>query len=941
MEEFLRCSQGHQWRRAADARSWSSAELTCCPLCGRTAETRARPPSPREPAPDVDREVAALHPELAPADDDKAPPPAKPSEPPCLPNIPGYEVLSTLGQGGMGVVYLARQLSLNRRVALKMIGAGAHANARQLARFHLEAEMLASLQHPHIVQVHEVGEHDGCPYMALEFVAGGALDQHLAGQPQPARPAAQLVQTLARAMHCAHQRGIIHRDLKPANVLVTRDGTPKITDFGLAKRLEEDSNTCTGTILGTPSYMAPEQAAGKVKEVGPLADVYALGALLYEMLTGKPPFLAESPMATVQQVTSQDPEPPSRCCPGVPRDLETICLKCLAKDPRQRYASAEALAEDLRRFLADESIQARPATRTERLRKWVRRRPAWAAVVLMTSLAALALVAGGLWHGVRLRAERDRTAVNYERAERNFDRARGAVDQMLTEVSEEVLAEEPHMEQKRRALLDKALTFYKELLEEKSSDPALRQGTAMAYKRVADIYRLLGSENKAEENYRQAIALLGPLAAACPQDSVFRQQLADCHNFRGEVLRQTHRPREAREAYDAALRIQEELGAKFPEEPAYRQEQARTHYNLGILCEEINRPPEARQQLDQAIGILQALAEKFRATPGYRQHLARSYLNLGMVLRRTGEFDKAKEANEQAILLLQKLREQYTRQRDYQYELAAAYNNLGNLLADGRRAPEALTAHRAALALFDNLVIKYPGVPQYRNALANTCNSLGRMAAQQRDWLQAQQHFAEARDHFKKLLDEFPAQVDYQERMARALGNLGELLCLQENWPGARSNFERAIAALESALRPNQENWSCREELRARYQSLAETLVHLGDHAAAAQAAAALPRVFGDRAQDYYYAACFVVRCMPLVKTDKHLDATARQQLTLRYGDQAVDLLREAVRHDCKDLHRLTDEQAKFQPLEQRRDFRQILATLDARTQPGTSKAAP
>jgi WD40 repeat protein len=307
-------------------------------------------------------------------------------------SVPGYEIIRELGRGGMGVVYQARHLKLNRPVALKMILAGSHAGAADLARFQTEAEAIARLRHPNIVQVYEVGEHEGKPYFSLEFCGGGSLEKKLNGTPLTPKEAAALVETLARAMRAAHEQKVIHRDLKPANVLLAEDGTPKITDFGLAKKLDEAGQTQSGAIMGTPSYMAPEQAGGKSNETGPLADVYALGAILYECLTGRPPFKAATALDTLVQVVSEQPAPPSLLSPQVPRDLVTICLKCLRKEPEKRYASAQALAEDLRRFQAGEPIVARPVGRLERVTKWARRRPAAAALASVGIVTVLVLV---------------------------------------------------------------------------------------------------------------------------------------------------------------------------------------------------------------------------------------------------------------------------------------------------------------------------------------------------------------------------------------------------------------------------------------------------------------------------------------------------------------------------------------------------------------------
>jgi serine/threonine protein kinase/WD40 repeat protein len=329
----------------------------------------------------------------------------------------GYEILAELGRGGMGVVYKARHTALRRIVALKMILGGSHASSADLERFRMEAEAIARLRHPHIVQIYEVGQHQGLPYFSLEFCEGGSLDKKLAGTPLPPREAAALLEQLANAMQAAHDQGVIHRDLKPANVLLvgagqgvadTKDSSslptahcplptiPKITDFGLAKKLDEAGQTRTGDIMGTPSYMAPEQASGNSKELGPACDIYALGAVLYECLTGRPPFRAATPLDTVLQVVNEEPVPPRQLNPGVPRDLETICLKCLHKEPARRYGQASALGEDLRRFLAGEPITARPINRRQRLLKWARRRPASAALVVLGIASLLAFLVLGL-----------------------------------------------------------------------------------------------------------------------------------------------------------------------------------------------------------------------------------------------------------------------------------------------------------------------------------------------------------------------------------------------------------------------------------------------------------------------------------------------------------------------------------------------------------------
>ncbi len=328
------------------------------------------------------------------------------------PEIPGYEILRVLGRGGMGVVYQARDLRLKRLVALKMILSGNYASSQEHARFRSEAEAVASFRHANIVQVYEVGTHESRPFMALEFVTGGSLAERLKKGRLTSEAAAEMVEQIADGMNAAHQLGIVHRDLKPANILLDGDGTPKITDFGLAKSVESDSGlTHTGVLLGTPSYMAPEQARGEGKRVGPAADVYSLGATLYECLTGRPPFRGDGPTETVMQVLEREPVAPRNLAPRTPRDLETICLKCLEKSPSKRYSSAAALTDDLRAWRLGEPIAARPIGQVERTLKWCRRRPALAALVVVSTLAAISLLTGGAYFTAQLRKERDEAVI--------------------------------------------------------------------------------------------------------------------------------------------------------------------------------------------------------------------------------------------------------------------------------------------------------------------------------------------------------------------------------------------------------------------------------------------------------------------------------------------------------------------------------------------------
>ena len=309
-----------------------------------------------------------------------------------VPAVPGFQMLDELGRGGMGVVYRARQLSLGRDVALKMLlRPSTKEEEQEYRRFKQEAILLATLGHANIVKVFDIGEADGRPYFVMELVDGASLAARLGGNPRPPKYAAETIKTLSAAVEIAHQQKVIHRDLKPANILVAHDGTLRITDFGLAKRLDVQSDVTVGRLfLGTASYASPEQADGRLDKVGLATDIYGLGAILYEILTGRPPFKGETPAETIRQVIDDEPVPPSRLVPRLPRDLETICLKCLHKEPQKRYDSAQALADDLNRFLAGEPIRPRRTSFRDRTLKWVKRKPARAGIVALSLLSALA-----------------------------------------------------------------------------------------------------------------------------------------------------------------------------------------------------------------------------------------------------------------------------------------------------------------------------------------------------------------------------------------------------------------------------------------------------------------------------------------------------------------------------------------------------------------------
>jgi serine/threonine protein kinase/Flp pilus assembly protein TadD len=844
-----------------------------------------------------------------------------PADPPA---VPGYEILRELGRGGMGVVYLARQAGLRRLVALKMILAGGHAGEAARARFRTEAEAVARLQDPHIVTVHEVGEHQGLPYLCLEYLEGGSLARRLDGTPLPARPAAQLVGALARAADYAHCRGVVHRDLKPANVLLAADGTPKLTDFGLAKLLDEANGpTGTGDVLGTPSYMAPEQTGQGGQPVGPAADVYALGAILYELLTGRPPFKGATALDTVFQVVHQEPVPPRRLQPKVPRDLETVCLKCLAKEPAKRYASAGALADDLGRFLQDRPTQARPAGKVESLWRWCRRSPKVAG--LLTALAFV-LVAGtatvtSLW---LLAEERRRAAESslaladrrHQEARANYRKARDAVDRLAV-VGDQALRHVPHQERLQRALLEEALRLNQQFLQEKSDDPEVRQETARTYSRLGYIRQLLGEDAEAEKLYRQALALSAGLADEFPDRLEYRVDQAHHYGYLAHLL--THRrPHEAEEACGRGLALLNEVVARSPGVPEYRARLANLQDQLGSVLSQLNRSRAAEASYRQALEIRQGLAVADPDAPEYQSDLGSTFHNLAHLLMNRGERSRAALGASTVAL-------------------AGSPGAGGPLLAASALAPERIEGLPQARQLISGAIAhqrkaleKEPGNTNYRTFLARQYDLQGAIVKRLDDLGEAERAIRESAAVRQRLADEFPAIPRYQSELGGALNNLAIIQKRQGKLAEARRSVEQAITRQQAARKMSPENPVYRQYLYNHYWNLADFLVLLGEHAAARTAAAELSAVFPERGQEQITAAWFVARCLPLAEKDAALPAEKRRELVQRYGDQAMRYLREGVAKKGLDSTGFYTMKEGFDFLRSRADYQELLPALEA-----------
>jgi eukaryotic-like serine/threonine-protein kinase len=526
---------------------------------------------------------------------------------------PGYEIYGELGRGGMGIVYKARQRRLNRLVALKMIR-GTNADEIQIARFKIEAEAVAALRHPNILQIYDIGEHNGFPYVALELLEGGSLSGRLMGTVPPPRQAAEWMVPLVMAMNAAHQAGILHRDLKSANILFSADGIPKITDFGLAKRLEADEGqTHTGQVMGTPSYMAPEQARGDTKLAGPPADIYALGAMLYEMLTGRPPFKGVSAMDTMKQVIEQDPVSPSRIQYHVPRDLETICMKCLQKEPHKRYATARDMADDLNRYLDGVPIKARRTPPIERAVKWVKRRPAKATALAFVSSGLIGMLSYGAWYWNHQRdleriADRHQARVRDESAD-DLYRAREAMarndwnsaGRILTNRKTTLLAE-------RNASLGSLTERTGQMLDE--VDRSLKSEQAVAAEQKA--------KNEVQDRYHRFLDRRGE---ALFRDTQFTGLLPSTNL---DLTRKA-----AEEALSAFALRQNQDDWKLGDLPAFlsSEQQAEVRegcYELLMVLADVQASPESAQ-VDRALQVLESAA-RLRPDQPRAYHIKRASL---------------------------------------------------------------------------------------------------------------------------------------------------------------------------------------------------------------------------------------------------------------------------------------------------------------------------
>jgi eukaryotic-like serine/threonine-protein kinase len=786
-------------------------------------------------------------------------------------SVAGYEIISILGRGAMGVVYKARQRGLDRLVALKMILSGEHASADDLGRFQAEANAVAQLQHPGIVQIFEVGEDAGRPFFSLEFVDGVSLHKKIQGTPLPAKEAAALLEKMAEAIDYAHQRGVIHRDLKPANVLLTSAGAPKIGDFGLAKRLEEDESglTKTGTVLGTPSYMSPEQASGLNQEVGPLSDVYSLGAILYDLLTGRPPFRGTSVLDTLQQLRTREPVPPVELQPGVPRDLETICLKCLQKDRGKRYASAADLAADLRRFLNGEPILARPVSRAERLWRWCRRNPGKA-------FAGAAAVMGVLIYAASVSVLAGMLSVQKSEA---VIAKNEAVQAKIEAVGAKNLADANAAEAKRQEIIAKNET---EIVRQ-TSDASINAMVEMVSKVHTALQSKRLSVNAGPEVLKLRSDVLADLRKSLTKVSQKIQRAGSyiyadllAAELMGLMLMKLGQSKEPREIFEAAQKSASDRVGLDPNDDKARGNLGVMEQRLGDVALDMDGDARSARAHYTACRDLHHEIERAPKSGAYtpldiRRIVAHDDIRLGRALVALGQAAEARKYFQEALILYTEWHEKELRTQPEKKQaerlsyLMQAHLWLGIAswnLNDVKGADEQFAE---SLAIGRRLVKESPAYLPFKVDLAEVLGAYGDALLRFGKTEEARKQYAESLETLNEVLKKRPDDIAQQPLLALTHERLGIVSALVNNTAEAKQhNLE--------AMKLRKELWQIEPSNLSRQIGFVVTMARAGDQANAVRLATTIrPRMVQSPELMLQVARCFAICSAGAAERDKYV----------------------------------------------------------------------
>jgi serine/threonine protein kinase/tetratricopeptide (TPR) repeat protein len=777
------------------------------------------------------------------------------SVPPALPDaitetaiLGDFRIVREVGRGGMGVVYEAEQMSLGRRVALKVLPFAATMDPRQLQRFHTEARAAAGLHHTNIVPVYGVGSERGVYYYAMQFIDGYTLADFIARQRQgplsevpttdeaEARAAAASVPTVlpaaqatsatprdtayfrraaewgieaAEALDCAHALGVVHRDVKPANLLVDTTGRLWVTDFGLAQVQSDARLTLTGDLVGTLRYMSPEQALAKRVVIDHRTDVYSLGATLYELLTLQPVFGGTDREELLRQIALEEPTAPRRLDRRIPAELEIIITKAMEKSPQDRYGTALELAADMRHFLEDRPILARRPTITQLANKWLRRHKGLARAGVVFLALTVAMLAGStvwIWHEkgqkeAALNAEKQaRLDADAARAEetRRRQQTRQALDAMTSQLFDTLLSQQKKLLPEHKEFLRQTLKYYEEFALDTGQDEAARAGVANAHLRVAAIRDKLGEVTEAEVTFCRARDLYAVLVAEFPSVDAYRLKLADCHNDLGLLFVHTGRSQEAAAAFGEAIALRKQLVAATPAVPLYRRELAKTYHNQGLMLISSSRLLEAEAALQQAVVLEEQLVAEM-PTPLFLQALAGSFNLLANVLLRRSQLPAAESKYLKVLEIQERLAAEYPFFPDFRLELAQTNGNLGIVRMGLGQTRKAESHFRKGLEVMQQLVAAFPAVTEYRDTLAESHDKRGAFFHQTGNEELAELEYRQALEIKRKLAAESSTNTDYQQRLARALSNLASTLKQKGRAKEAEETYREALK-IESNL---------------------------------------------------------------------------------------------------------------------------------------------
>jgi serine/threonine-protein kinase len=786
-----------------------------------------------------------------------------PSTSPPIPEFRERYRLSRLhATGGLGRVWLAHDSSLGRDVALKELRPDRAAGPAMSARFLKEAQITGQLEHPGIVPIYDLGRgpQDRSPFYTMRFVRGRTLAEAVAsyhrrsreGQvgPLELRELLGAFVGVCNAVAYAHARGVLHRDLKPQNVVLGDYGEVIVLDWGLARLLSpaagcgepaaapvtaeaEVKATVQGEVLGTPAFMAPEQAEGRLDQLGPATDVYGLGAILYELLTGQPPFTAPETTAVLRQVIHELPARPRAIVAETDRALEAVCLKALAKRSVDRYASAKELADEIQRWLADEPVSAYCEPWMVRSGRWVRHhRATMLATVAAVTMAAVCLAVATLLLSAARQRERQAKFLaeqNEQQAEQQRDRARDrfvlartAVDKYYTRVSESQELKAHGLETLRTNLLETAAEFYEKFTQEEEAGPDVQAERARAYNRLGRLYEAIGRHQEADAAFQRSLALWQQLGEEQPAEPGAQAAVAGTYHRLGWLYQNIGRRTEAEEAHTKSASMWEQLIKQYPGEPDYQDSLAWTFNDLGILYSHTAGPPaRVKEAYGKALAIRARLVGEYPENDTYRDSLAASHTNLGKFYLFNGPQELAEKEYQQSLELQKQLRLKHPNVPSHQSKLASAYYNMGFFYDRARQARKAESAYQEALRLQEPLAAEHPTVLDYQKELAHTQNMLAVLYRNNMNRLaEAGELYQKAIAIHEKLFHDYPTVPDIAVELGGNHCNQGDLLVTLHDYPGATEAFHRATQLLEAVLRKDDHNTTARRYLLIVHQKL-------------------------------------------------------------------------------------------------------------------------